>query len=104
MNTPRFACRERSSPERKFLFAAFVLILVILGSIRWSTVSALPANLDAAATQTFITTIAGGGFGSNVYARLAPMTLPTGVALDPLGRGFYVIDDINDSSLVRFVN
>jgi uncharacterized protein (TIGR03437 family) len=32
------------------------------------------------------------------------MVLPTGVALDPLGRGFYVIDEVGGSSLVRFVN
>lgn len=32
------------------------------------------------------------------------MVLPTGVALDPSGRGFYVIDEVNGTSLVRFVN
>lgn len=32
------------------------------------------------------------------------MVLPTGVALDPLGRGFYVIDEVNGTGLLRFVN
>jgi uncharacterized protein (TIGR03437 family) len=114
MNTPRFNGRDRSSPERQFLIATLILILIISGAIRWDTVSARPAkpitlpvkpvSLNAAATQTTITTIAGGGFGSNTLAKLAPMALPTGIALDPLGRGFYVIDDANGSSLTRFVN
>ena len=32
------------------------------------------------------------------------MVLPTAVALDPRGRGFYVIDEVDGTSLLRFVN
>jgi sugar lactone lactonase YvrE len=32
------------------------------------------------------------------------MALPSAVALDPQGRGFYVIDEVNGASLLRFVN
>src|SRR5205823_2700201 len=49
-------------------------------------------------------TIAGGGFGANAQARQSPMELPTALAFDPQGRGFYVVDDIGGTSLLRFVN
>ena len=32
------------------------------------------------------------------------MVLPTAVALDPRGRGFYVVDEVDGTSLLRFVN
>ncbi len=51
-----------------------------------------------------ISTIAGGGFSTSAPARQAPMVQPTAVAKDPKGRGFYVIDDVNGTSLLRFVN
>lgn len=54
--------------------------------------------------QATISTVAGGGFGSNVPARLAPMVQPTITVFDPLGRGVYVVDEVNGSSLLRFVN
>ena len=55
-------------------------------------------------SRTMISTIAGGGFSTNAPVKQAPMVLPTAVALDPQGRGFYVIDDNNGTSLLRFVN
>jgi sugar lactone lactonase YvrE len=54
--------------------------------------------------RTIISTIAGGGFSNNVPPREAPMVYPSATALDPLGRGFYVVDEVNNSSLLRFVN
>jgi uncharacterized protein (TIGR03437 family) len=51
-----------------------------------------------------ISTVAGGGFGSNILVRQAPMSLLSVVALDPQGRGFYVVDDLSSGSLLRFVN
>ncbi|HMY74280.1 MAG TPA: hypothetical protein PLQ88_20845, partial [Blastocatellia bacterium] len=57
-----------------------------------------------AVTETTISTIAGGGFGSDVPARQAPMVLPQALAFDPMGRGFYVIDEVDGTSLLRFVN
>lgn len=54
--------------------------------------------------RTIISTIAGGGFSNNVPPREAPMVYPSATALDPLGRGFYVVDEVNSSSLLRFVN
>ena len=55
-------------------------------------------------SRTVISTIAGGGFSTNAPAKQAPMVLPTAVATDPLGRGFYVVDESNSASLLRFVN
>ncbi len=53
---------------------------------------------------TRITTIAGGGFGSNVPARLAPMARPRITLFDPLGRGLYVVDEVNGTCFIRFAN
>ncbi|MFN0109767.1 MAG: hypothetical protein ACKVZH_13010, partial [Blastocatellia bacterium] len=55
-------------------------------------------------SRTMISTIAGGGFSANAPVKQAPMVAPTAVAVDPQGRGFYVIDDNNGTSLLRFVN
>ncbi|MGE0887457.1 MAG: HYR domain-containing protein [Blastocatellales bacterium] len=55
-------------------------------------------------SRTVISTISGGGFSTNAPVRQAPMVLPTGVALDPLGRGFYVADENNGTGFLRFVN
>jgi uncharacterized protein (TIGR03437 family) len=55
-------------------------------------------------TDVSISTVAGGGFGSNVPVRQAPMIQPTSVVLDPLGRGFYIVDEVSGTSLLRFVN
>ncbi|MCG3163502.1 MAG: hypothetical protein JMDDDDMK_04929 [Acidobacteria bacterium] len=107
MNTSRFTDSELASSSRRLLIATFILVLAVSGFTLWTGVSAHSLKLSsgsAAATDTVITTIAGGGFGSNVQARQAPMVLPTGVALDPMGRGFYVIDEVDGSSLLRFVN
>jgi uncharacterized protein (TIGR03437 family) len=93
------------SPQRRAslitIFSA-VLIAILLVSTPESIrrkVSAQPAPIE-----TTISTLAGGGFGSNVPARQAPMALPTGAALDPLGRGIYVVDEVNGTSLLRFLN
>jgi sugar lactone lactonase YvrE len=55
-------------------------------------------------SRTAISTIAGGGFSTSTPVKQAPMALPTAVAVDPLGRGFYVVDENNGTSLLRFVN
>ncbi|MFN0085178.1 MAG: Ig-like domain-containing protein [Blastocatellia bacterium] len=55
-------------------------------------------------SRTVITTIAGGGIATNAPAKEAPMVDPSGAALDPQGRGFYVLDNTNGTSLLRFVN
>ena len=51
-----------------------------------------------------ISTVAGGGLSSNVAAKQAPAIYPTAVARDPLGRGFYFIDETSSTTLLRFVN
>jgi uncharacterized protein (TIGR03437 family) len=51
-----------------------------------------------------ISTIAGGGLSANAPARQAPMELPHALVFDPQGRGFYVVDDVDGTSLLRFVN
>ncbi len=108
MNSPRFPEQRVSSrpnaliPMNKkpfliaCLFAASCCILWAGGARR--------AGAQGAATETTISTVVGGGFGSNVTARQAPMVLPTGTALDPQGRGVYVIDEVNGTSLLRFIN
>jgi uncharacterized protein (TIGR03437 family) len=107
MNNFRFTNYGSSSPlrplRRRYLIATIALILAAI-SLTLLGKTAAHSSIPEAATETTISTIAGGGFGSNVGARQAPMALPTGVALDPRGRGFYVIDEVNGSSLVRFVN
>ncbi len=107
MNNFRFTNYGSSSPfrplRRRYLIATIALIFAVSGLTLLGKTAA-HSSIPNAVTETTISTIAGGGFGSNVGARQAPMVLPTGVALDPRGRGFYVIDEVNGSSLVRFVN
>ena len=91
--------RSTIRPLSRFILLLFVLSLAGTGLMK-------PARSVAsrAVVETTISTLAGGGFGSNVPARQAPMVLPTGAALDPMGRGFYVIDEVDGTSLLRFVN
>src|SRR5262249_19044285 len=100
--------RRNSSPTRPISRFAHLFFLVTLmfagvGLAVQGRSSAQSANV-VATTDTTITTVAGGGFGSDVPAKAAPMVLPTGVTFDPLGRGFYVIDEVDGTSLLRFVN
>ncbi len=108
MNNSRFTNHGLSSPltataQRRFLIATIALILAASVLALWEGAFAHSSTPDVV-TETTISTVAGGGFGSNVPARQAPMLLPTGAVLDPPGRGFYVIDEVNGTSLVRFVN
>jgi sugar lactone lactonase YvrE len=64
---------------------------------------AIPAQGGVGA-RTIISTIAGGGFANNAPPREAPMVYPVGTALDPLGRGLYVVDEVDGTSLLRFIN
>lgn len=84
----------------RFLIPIVVLILTATFLTAWRNASAI----SAAVTETTISTIAGGGFGSDAPVRQAPMVLPTAVALDPRGRGFYIVDEVDGTSLLRFVN
>jgi len=59
---------------------------------------------DASAASTFISTLAGGGLSSSIAVKQALMLLPSATVRDPLGRGFYVIDDVSATSYLRFVN
>lgn len=90
------------------LMMAGIVFWLALWFTLWFTWMAgwMMAPVSAAANdpEVTITTIAGGGFGSNVPAREAPMVQPTAVVFDPLGRGFYVVDEVNGTSLLRFVN
>jgi uncharacterized protein (TIGR03437 family) len=99
----RFSSRLTAAKQRRLLIAIILLSLTASGLGLWNNASA-HSSTSTDATETTISTVAGGGFGSNVQARQAPMVLPTGAALDPAGRGFYVIDEVSGTSLVRFVN
>lgn len=59
---------------------------------------------EAQAPPMIISTIAGGGLSANAQARQAPMELPNALVFDAQGRGFYVVDDVDGTSLLRFVN
>lgn len=89
----------------RIIFLGLTVGLTIAGNALLSRqrTSAQSASFSAT-TDTTISTIAGGGFGSDVPARQAPMVLPTAVTPDPLGRGLYVIDEVDGTSLLRFVN
>ncbi|MEY4167622.1 MAG: hypothetical protein RIR52_1446, partial [Acidobacteriota bacterium] len=51
-----------------------------------------------------ISTIAGGGFSVGSPVTAAPIAQPTGVVLDPKGRGYYILDERDGSGMIRFVN
>lgn len=94
---PPNARANRSSGGVAFLIAT--LFLASLGGV-------LPHmhGQEAQAPPVIISTIAGGGLSANSQARQAPMELPHALVFDPLGRGFYVVDDVDGTSLLRFVN
>lgn len=52
---------------------------------------------------TAIETIAG-GYGEQVLVNQSPLTTPTAITRDPLGRGLYVYDQTAGSGLLRFIN
>lgn len=59
-------------------------------------------NWQLTSSTATIDTVAG-GYGENAFAKQAPFTSPVGIALDPKGRGYYVVDSAN-GFLLRFVN
>ena len=87
-----------------FRIVSLLFTIISLAVLTTPDRSSAQAAFSIATTDTTISTIAGGGFGSDVPVRQAPMVLPTAVALDPRGRGFYVIDEVDGTSLLRFVN
>src|SRR5262245_22804426 len=98
--------------DSSLMLSTFRIIFLVLAAVLFLAGSGLIAHRPASAhltsntaiTETTISTVAGGGFGSDVPAKQAPMVLPSAVALDPLGRGFYVVDEVDGTSLLRFVN
>lgn len=107
MNSPRFIDAKVSSllilvRMHKSPLLITCALLFLLG-VSWGS-GERRARAQTTVTETTVSTVAGGGFGSNVAARQAPMVLPTGVVLDPQERGFYVVDEVNGTSLLRFVN
>ena len=101
------------APRRSILLAVTLIMLSAL-ALSWHQRQASAArllrsdhqaaNLSSSGASITISTIAGGGFSSNIPVKQAPMNLPSGVALDPQGRGFYVLDESDSASLLRFVN
>lgn len=81
---------------------AFLLVILFV-AITGSGLPRLHAQ-EAQAPPVLISTIAGGGLSANAPARQAPMVLPHALVFDPQGRGFYVVDDVDGTSLLRFVN
>src|SRR6267378_4541949 len=80
------------------LLSLAALLLTGVAVLAWSqsgASAARGANPAEVAADNTITTIVGGGFGSSVPAKQAPMVLPSAVARDPLGRGIYIVDSVN---------
>ncbi|MEP7340770.1 MAG: hypothetical protein ABI977_23775 [Acidobacteriota bacterium] len=92
-----------ATPFIRRIALLFLAVALMAGATVWTRTSAQSA-FSGAMTDTTISTVAGGGFGSDVPVRQAPMVLPTAVGLDPRGRGFYVIDEVDGTSLLRFAN
>ena len=94
LQPPRFIRSICTAP----LVARLLLLLASVGLVA--------ATIDAQSVNggMTISTIVGGGYSTSVAVRQAPMTQPTAVARDPQGRGFYVIDEVESASLLRFVN
>ncbi|MBI3759248.1 MAG: hypothetical protein HY269_05780, partial [Deltaproteobacteria bacterium] len=90
-------------PRARGLRGLVPVVLVALTGVLWLRLPFATAQ-QAAITPTTISTVAGGGFGANAPARQAPMELPTALVFDPSGRGFYVVDEVDGTSLLRFVN
>lgn len=82
----------------------FILLAVLVIVVAKFFPRQIASAISPQTTETTISTIAGGGFGSDVPAKQAPMVLPTAVALDPRGRGFFVVDEVDGTSLLRFVS
>jgi hypothetical protein len=102
MNVTRQKYSSPKSLTSRLFFS--ILIAVALFAATGLVTRRTASAISSAATETIISTIAGGGFGSEVPARQAPMVLPTAVVLDPRGRGFYVVDEVDGTSLLRFVS
>ena len=76
---------------------AATLLILAAASLVWQQ-----RDASAQSRQTTIVTVAGGGFAGSFHNQ-APMVLPSIVARDP-GRGFYVVDNLNQGPVIRFVN
>ena len=73
----------------------------VRSALNWTAATPVQGGIGS---RTMISTIVGGGFSTSAPVKEAPMVLPTAVAIDPQGRGFYVVDDVGGTSLLRFVN
>lgn len=103
MNVPTH--QKKSSLMILFIrFRVLILLAVLAVAATKLIPSQIASAISALTTDTTISTLAGGGFSSEVPAKQAPMVLPTAVALDPRGRGFYVVDEVDGTSLLRFVS
>lgn len=93
--------RSRFSPGRRLPASASILLIAIAVLPQIFSVKVAAQSVSGAPR---ISTIAGGGYSTSVETQFAPMLQPVAVAMDPQGRGFYVIDEVNSISLLRFVN
>jgi hypothetical protein len=86
-----------------------IALALLLGGA-FGAIASPPVRTHAAgaffevAAGEIINTVAGGGYGSSVPVRQAPVGEPRLMARDPQGRGFYLIDNRNETYLLRFIN
>src|SRR5581483_11319218 len=99
------------STDRLMRFISSVLVLALLCQPTAMPLLAQAPGSGPGAVSSTIATVAGGGLATNIPAPQAPLVAPTGVILDPKGRGFYVLDGgvtLGDvppyGFIVRFVN
>src|SRR5262249_51707731 len=107
MNSSRFTkygiSLSLNIPQKVLLSTLTASLVAISILIAWES-SLGKVGAEDLQNQMTISTIAGGGFGSNIIAKQAPMAQPSGAALDSQGHGFYVLDEVSGTTLLRFVN
>lgn len=123
MRTCSMRMRYCHQPGRRQISRWWLLVVVVgisvtlAGAVGWSMPAAWAAGLRrlsesmlvrpfqiGPANRTVISTVAGGGLSVSAPVLTAPMVQPVGVAVDPKGRGYYVLDERDGAGMIRFVN
>jgi sugar lactone lactonase YvrE len=93
------------------LFLSALLGIGWWGARAWARADGGPNPLPAteiwqigANNRVLISTLVGGGFTTENPALKSPMGQPTATVLDPLGRGVFLVEERDSTSLLRFVN
>jgi sugar lactone lactonase YvrE len=102
--------RSQAAPEAGAAGNRLARLLSQAGNSLRSALALSPAPVQSGQGSGYtISTIAGGAFSIDIPARSAPVVKPFLAARDPLGRGYYIVDDalvsgFTSSNLLRFIN